>query len=363
MSQYFLILVWMGIAAMITSILKLRRPETVLGTTEYRYNLIWAFLIFIPVLLMAGLRTGVGDTGGYRRTFLNYPSTISGIMPYLETEGRDKGFGIFQILLKTVIGNNDVLFFMIIAAFQSFCVIKFCRKYSENYMLSIFFFIASTWYISWMFNGMRQFTAVAMTLACTGFILRKKYIPAIIVILLASTIHGSALVMLPAIFAVQGKACNKWTILLMLAILTLILFGGQMAFLLENTQYSQQLTTGVWETDDGAHPLRVLFGAIPAILALLYLKKIRAENNPVINLCVNMSVISLGISIVAIFTSGIFVGRLPIYFSMYDLILLPWLLNHMFEGSNRKVAHIAIVIVYVMFYYYQMDIAWRFGIL
>lgn len=40
----------------------------------------------------------------------------------------------------------------------------------------------------------------------------KKYIRCILVILLASTIHQTALIMLPIIFIVQGKPWNKKTI-------------------------------------------------------------------------------------------------------------------------------------------------------
>lgn len=358
MSQYFLILVWLGIAALITGVLKQRRTETVPGTTEYRYNPIWAILIFLPIFIMAGLRERIGDTGTYRHMFLNFPSSFSEIIPYLGTDAKDKGFGVLTIFLKSFIGDNYVLYFFIIAGIQSFCMIKVCRKYSESYLLSIFMFVASAAYISWMFNGIRQFLAVALTFACTGLILRKKYIPVIIVILLASTIHASALVMLPAIFAVQGKACNKWSVLLALAFAVLILFGGRLSFLAENTQYSDVLTKGIWQTDDGTNPLRVLFGAIAPVLALLFLKKIRAENNPVINLCVNMSLIALGISVLSIFTSGIYIGRLPVYFSLYNYILLPWLLNHLFEGKSRIFAYIVLVMLYLLFYYYQMVVAW-----
>ena len=273
MSQYFLILIWMGIAALMTGFLKLRRTETVLGSTVERYYPLWAFLIFLPILLMAGLRGNIADTGTYRFSFFKFPATLSEIIPFLETDAKDKGFGVLQIIFKSVFGNNDKLFFFMIAAIQSFALIKVYRKYSENYVLSIFMFVASTAYMAWMFNGMRQFLAVAMTFACTGLILKKKYIPAVIITLLASTIHSSALVIVPTIFVVQGKACNKWTVLLTLAIAALILFGGQLSFLVKNTQYGDVLTTGLYNTDNGANPLRVLFNAITPVLALLFLQK------------------------------------------------------------------------------------------
>ena len=40
--------------------------------------------------------------------------------------------------------------------------------------MSFFLFLASTDYISWMFNGIRQFTAVTITFIGIKFILDKK---------------------------------------------------------------------------------------------------------------------------------------------------------------------------------------------
>ena len=57
-------------------------------------------------------------------------------------------------------------------------------------------FVASTDYMFWMFDGMRQFIAVCITLGAFSYILEKRYVTAIGLILLAATIHGSALLML-----------------------------------------------------------------------------------------------------------------------------------------------------------------------
>ena len=47
-----------------------------------------------------------------------------------------------------------------LASIQAIILVTIYRKYSTNYLLSIFLFIASTDYLSWMFNGVRQFAAV-----------------------------------------------------------------------------------------------------------------------------------------------------------------------------------------------------------
>lgn len=67
--------------------------------------------------------------------------------------------------------------------------------------------------------------------------------------------------------------------------------------------------------DDGMNPIRALINAVPMILAWLFRRKLVWENDSVINLCINMSVIAMGVSLIAVVTSGIMVGRMPIYTS------------------------------------------------
>lgn len=363
MSEYILILLWLGLAAFISKKVRVQHKITINDTTEYRYNPIWAFLIFLPILLWVGFRpTYFADTGTYRGIFLALPATVSEMIPYLETVTKDEGFIVFSIILKFVLGNNVSLYFLIISAIQSYCLIRVYRKFSANYILSIFLFIASTDYISWMFNGMRQFLAVTIVFACMGLVHNKKYIPAIIIIVLAATIHGSAVLMLPMIFIAQGKAFNKLTMLFSLGVILVVLFLGQFTTILTNliqdTQYNDIIGNEIWATDNGTNVLRVLMYSIPTIIALWKLRIIREKNDKIANLCVNMSIISTGIYVVSIFTSGIYIGRLPIYFSLYNYILLPWELKYLFVGNNRKLVLFSIIAMYLFFYYYQMHMTW-----
>lgn len=363
MSEYILIVLWLGLAAIISTSARLQRKETVLGATEYRYKPLWAFLIFLPVIIWVGLRPPhFIDTGSYINSFIAAPTTISDLIPLLKTITKDAGFTVFIFIIKSIIGNHVTFYLLIVSALQSFCLIKVYRKFSSSYILSIFLFIISTDYIAWMFNGMRQFIAVTIMFACIALIVNKKFVPVIIIILLVSTIHGSALLMIPMIFVAQGKAFNKLTVLFLLGVMSVILFLGQftsiLADLLQNTQYNDILTNEIWVSDNGTNILRVLVYTVPAAIALWKLRVIHEKNDKIINLCVNMSIISSGLYLVSVFTSGIYVGRLPIYFSLYNYILLPWEIKNLFEGNSRKIVLITMISMYLLFYYYQMHGIW-----
>ena len=80
----------------------------------------------------------------------------------------------------------------------------FFRMYSTNYILSVFLFIALGTY-TFMFNGLRQGIAIAITVIATVFMINCKFIYYLLGCLLASLFHISALLMIPFYFFVNSK--------------------------------------------------------------------------------------------------------------------------------------------------------------
>ncbi|WP_216696887.1 EpsG family protein [Anaerostipes faecalis] len=362
MSSYILIILWIGIAPLLLSNANTQEAIQVQGKIEYRYKLLWAFLIFLPIIIMAGTRGDFADTAVYRQNFINMPQSFSGLPHYIASLTKDKGFYILSAILRVIIGNHDVAYFMILAFIQGICLLFAYRKYSCNYVISVFLFLSSSDYISWMYNGIRQFTAVAITFACIGLILEDKKIKFIIFVLIASTMHQSALLLIPFIFIVKGDAWNKRTVLFIIAILLAIAFIGKFTSILDSgladTQYKNVVSDWQEAQDDGTNVLRVLVYAVPTVLSYIGRKIIWEENDSLINLCVNMSIISTGFYVISMFTSGIFIGRIPIYFSLYNYILLPWEIEHLFTEKSQKIVYLGLIGFYLLFYYYQMHLTW-----
>ena len=358
MSNYYLILVWVAVAWMIGLCTKVQRTEYVCGEKVQRYCPLWAFLIYLPLVIWSGFRGYVGDTGAYMEMFREIPSGLRNIPSYMDTIEKDKGFYLFSAVIKNLISDNVNIYFIILALIQVALLIKVYRKYSSNYIVTFFLFIASTDYISWMFNGIRQFTAVTITFFAFEYILKKKYVPAVLIVLFAALFHGSALLVLPFIFIAQGQAWNKKTILFIIAVIVAVMFIGEFTDILDTllaeTQYKNVVSDWQEWGDDGTNIIRVLVYAIPSILSLVGLRFIKYADDPVINLCTNMSIASVGFYVVSMFTSGIFIGRLPIYFSLYGYILLPWEIEHMFSEKSAKLVYLAMIAGYLGFYMYSV---------
>ena len=356
---YILILIWVGIIGFLSvTISGVYRMETVNGEKVRRVTPLFAVVAVLPLVIWAGFRGYVGDTAAYMRTFGEMPSSFSGIANYIDTIKKDQGFYFASAVIKCIIGNRQTLYFIILAGVQCFLIFRIYRKYSSSYVIAFFLFIASTDYISWIFNGVRQFTAVTITVACFPWILKKKYIRAIVGILIASLFHQSALLVLPFVFIVQGKAWNKKTLLFIILVVVAVMFANQFTDILDTmlaeTQYENVVSDWQSWQDDGTNFLRVLVYCVPTIISLIGLKYIRQEDDSLINLCTNMSIASAGLYVISMFTSGVFIGRLPIYFSLYNYILLPWEINRIFTKQSARLIYTAMVIAYLGFYLYSL---------
>lgn len=221
LNGYILILIWTAVLALISVMdpERVYRTEKVNGKKVQRVTPQFAVTAVLPLVIWAGFRGNVGDTGMYMQAFSEMPSSIWGVGSYLSGVSKDVGFYLASAVIKCIIGNHDTVYFMIVAAIQCFLLFKIYRRYSISFTVTFFLFIASADYISWIFNGMRQFVAVTLTMACFPWILEKKYVKAVLLVLLASLFHQSALLVLPFLVIAQGQAWNKKSLLIIAGVI------------------------------------------------------------------------------------------------------------------------------------------------
>lgn len=360
MKIYWFMLAWVIMFGMMS---QMRAKYVCIGEEIYeaRINLFMALVTFSVIIFFAGLRSGIADTYAYIKMFDEYPFWGDALKFITDPDAREPGFRVFSILIKTYISQDYHVWLLIIAIISGIGIMYPLYNYSCNYGISVFLFMVSCQF-TWMLNGMRQFLVACILFACTPLILNKKPIPYIIIVLIMSTIHQSALVMIPAYFIVNSEPWSKRTMIFVGVIILAILFTSQFASLLdrfvENSDYASSMNE-FKETDDGTSIIRILVESVPIVMALLYRNKIKDKLIPIIKISINMSLISSGLYIISrIARSGIMLGRLPIYFSLYNMILLPWLIKNIFEKKERRLVNYGMIICYLGFFYYQMCIAW-----
>ncbi len=314
----------------------------------------WGYAIISMgyITFWAALRSGFVDTYAYIRLFEYAQTGIAAAFEALGSgEGKSPGYDFLQVIFKTYISTDFHWWLSLIAVTTAIPIIIAARKYSTNYLYTIFLFIASTQFI-WMFNGIRQFLVAAIMFGCTGLLEDRKTLKYMAILLLCSTIHKTVLIMLPIYFFVIDKPFGKRMLLFVLAVLscaiTIAPLMDAMNTVLQGSAYANNLDQ--FAEDDGVHPLRVALSAVPVILAYIKRKQIAQMNNRFVNICVNMSTISAGLYFVGMFTSGIMVGRLPAFFIMYSFILIPFLIDTVYN-KYKTLFYSGFTIIYLVFYY------------
>lgn len=317
-------------------------------------GLFFALATFALLVYFAGQRSYIFDTTDYQYSYENYfTGDLEEIIELINGTRQEKGplFKILLVLFKHFTNGTYNDWFTFVALIQCVSIAVFLYKYSINFTYSVYFFFTTSTFL-WLVNGMRQFLAVAIILFFVDWIKERKTIPFIIVIIIAYFIHSSALFWVPVYFIINYEPWSKKFVILSI-IITIALFIYSRSSWVEDSDYAYLSTQA---NQVGVKPLRVLVMAVPTIIAFIQRKRIKELTDPFVKVWINLSVITTECYIVGMFTSGT-MGRMPVYFQLYNLLLLPWLLKKAFDESMGKSILIASLIGYFLYFWYDMYIA------
>ncbi|MEH6947946.1 EpsG family protein [Bacillus sp. JJ634] len=305
-------------------------------------NKMLVFGVMVCLVVISGLRENIGDTFFYIYLFEINDFTWEYIISQ-----KDYGFGVLQMILKNYSDDPQILIFST-ALITNVLIILVLYNYSRIFELSTFVYITGGLHLVSM-NGIRQVMAAAICFAATKYLFNGNFIKYSALVLLASTIHLSALILLPIYFLVRVKAWSKSTFFIIFLSI-LIVFGFEMFSsilftALEDTQYSDYSSFD----EGGANIIRVAVSAAPIILAYLGREKLR-EVFPKSDYIVNMSI--LGLVFMVISTQSWIFARVSIYFNLYQLILISWIIEA-FSKRDQKLMYYSILVLYFIFYYYE----------
>lgn len=326
---------------------------------DYRAGILFSIMVFLPLILISGFRnTWIGDTSTYIEIYKKLPSSISEYLGQVDWNSKNPGFYVFSVFIKSIFGSDYRTWLVLIAAISGICLAIGYRRYSINIVISTFLFFASTEYYGWMMNGMRQFLVAALIFAFFPLLQKRKYIWFILIILLLFTVHQTCIIVIPLFLCALGKPFNKRTIIFLVLCLLAVVFVGDFLNLLndslQGTAYSNSVSS--FKGDNGTNFFRVIVYAIPSIIAIIKRREITDETPEIIKISINMSLITAGLYFISMFTSGIHIGRLPIYFSLFNYILLPWELKRLFDENSGRILTGLMFVFY--FIYYCVAMGW-----
>lgn len=311
-----------------------------------RPNMIFSFGALMTLILVSGLRSNIGDTYFYKHAY-----EVNNFSWDQISDQENIGFWLLQKALKNLSEDPQILIFTG-AIITNVLIIFTFYKYSRMFELSTFVYITGGLYIVSM-NGIRQVMTAAIIFTATKYLIQGNWFKYILVVSFASTLHESALILIPIYFIVRYKAWSKATfILLSLAILIVIGFDQFSSILfstIKDTQYGHY--QGFQE--GGANVIRVVVYAVPLIIAYFGREKLRGIF-PESDYIVNMALIGLVFMIIS--TQNWIFARFSIYFNLYQLILVSWIVK-LFREKEQRFVYYGILVCYFLFYYYESVIS------
>lgn len=320
-------------------------------------------IVFGYITFLAGMRSSMNDTSVYVTSFEQCRGTVQNAISALMTMDSKYRFTEFlQNLFKCFVSQDYHMWFLLWAIIETICFIHIYRRECYDIMVPCFFFFSSTLYYNY-FSMMRQWMAVSIVFGSFGLLKRKKWIPYILCCSFAAQFHPSAYFCILFAFLAVGKPWRKKQNFIIVGASIAIVFMRPILNSLEADEATYGYVIETMQTNSGSSPVRVLIAIVPVIFAFWYRKQIERENDIVVNICVNMSVLHCILNVVATVTSGLYLVRLATYLSPYNAILYSVLLQKIIKGNNRKVIVPGFFIFYFLFYYYQMTYqgAWYYG--
>lgn len=316
---------------------------------RYHYSVFLLVVFWGALVFVACFRNGFVDTITYRQLYervgTDYAFAFTDVME-LET-----GFKLLMIFLNRITPDSQILIFLTSFVILSIEIKQICRYSSDIPFSLLLYFLLS--YMGTM-NGIRQSLAAAILFLAFDWVLERKTVPYILLVLLVSTIHASALICIPLYFILSGKQLNWGIWLFFAAILAAFVFPAAadrvLSRILKDSTYEEYVTY-----QERMGTMRFFVAAIPTILALLYSRSARNGQTQVSRLTsvlINMQMLSFGFTVMGL--KMLYYARLSMYVSYANILLLPITIRGCFRSRSAVWVKVIAIALYTFFFAYQI---------
>ena len=290
-------------------------------SSNKKVRLFGYILSFLVIFLPHGLRLGIGTD--YFKIYVPYFYAIGkGTRQFSEPV-----FNFLNLIIYNTTGDYKHLFFVCSFLFFLFIYIVIVKK-SKNVLSSIALIFLTQCYFYSM-NMVRQSIAVAIILFIFLCFDNKNTVKKILGVIFCSLIHSSAILLLPFIFLSRIRITSKTKILILLICNIINTFFSSVIYniILNNTHYSWYLES-MYSNMDLSLSLIIINVAI-FIISIFYSKYEKDDEN--FKICNNMNF--FGLCVLSLSTIPL-VGRLVRYFTIFQIVLLPFIFN--FEKVPKR---------------------------
>lgn len=274
--------------------------------------------ITLICILIAGLRYGIGfDYWNYERQFASIQQT-AWLSPW--DFSSEIGFVELTKLFQLISANTNVLYTLYAALMVGIVGYVIWRR-SEMPWLSFFLFITLQYLASAM-NYLRQTLAGFLFLLAIPYLQKRRLLPYLLIVLLAASVHKSALILIPVYF-VAHLPLNRYTGALYAGgTLAAFLFSDYILDLVMRVAYGHYAQEEIYYA--GSSFIYVMILVVLCAFVIVFKDRLcrgRPENIVYVNLMVYACFFSL------LMVRHFIVERFSLYFLPSIILSLPMLLR------------------------------------
>lgn len=311
------------------------------------------FLVSTSVVLVAVSAFRYETGGDFASNYRSFGRVARLSFEELRTEP-EFGNALLKWLVSRFTGDPQWFFALAAVGFVA-SIAVFVYRFSSNVYLSMLLFVALGSYFT-AHNITVQCIAVGLWLWSLPFLLGRRFIPYLAIVLLAAGIHASALILLPLYFL--ARLAVNWRVVGAYGLMGLALVVNYGSILNSVQAY---IYGDYSETAYGTNPSDVAGLALPAILLGVALLSDRARSRctdrsqgvkPGANqMFTHFALLSFLFSLLSV-TDALIMSRIGLYFSIGYICLVPNAISSS-RRELRPLAYYAAVVVALLFFAFR----------
>lgn len=306
------------------------------------------------------LRTSYNDTSNYIASFMNAESVIDGVENGTFVDWTGNPFSMLYRSLAHDFTDNYHIYFFFPAVLSSFAVVKLLKRYSVAPAFSLLIFFSLGTYVMYI-AALKQCLAMFCLLMALPYAIDKKYVRFYLLVLVAILFHTHAFMFAIVPFLLEKPWGKVSWILLGATLFAMVTYDVTLGAFMN---YAQSIGALVAEEevfdDHQINMLRVLVYWVPAILALIFRRRLFSDSSKAENLFVNMSIVSAFILTLGLVQAANLFARMAGYFEIATAIALPWIVKKLFTKQSAQFVMTFASILYFAYFIYEFTVSKNF---
>lgn len=318
------------------------KPEKKGVIYKYKFFYVLSLLALLVIVGFRNITVGV-DTTNYVNAFYR---VVEGISTPADMNWLSIGY-MLTLKLIGVFSSNYVILNCVIGLISLTFLYKSIWNNSEKPTLSLFLFICMNLYYQ-MFNQSRQLLAVCIVLYSFKYIKERNFKMYLIYTLLATSMHESAIIMLPFYFITDYKI-NKKNVLFYFIAIFIAYFGfGYLEKLILLTEYGKTYYGTDYFVSSKTSVINLVFRFCLMIFILIYSKK-SIENDKNNKYLINFSIFC---TLLQVLTLRLYIlGRLTTYFYAFYILSIPNTIASMERNKINTLIKYGVIIIFILYHF------------